>query len=160
MVSGQLERSIHLVSVTARQKLSHTNGALCVAPNRPWCDSLWIVLAYFTDSCLHFFRGQRLCYIISGIQLPAISWMIFSSDFLRCDLCTLPFHIISWHFHPSTGNVSNFVWTHQNIYSSLSFLSLWYQRTFENNLNTKWMISLLFNKRDTSNSPEILCEWA
>lgn len=102
-----------------------------MASNRPWCGSLWIVLAYFTDPCLHSFRGQRLRYIISSIQLPAISWMPFSSDVLRCALCTLPFHIISWHFHPSTGNVSNFVWTHQNTYSSLSFLSLWYQRTFE-----------------------------
>lgn len=115
---------------------------------------------HISHSCLHSFRGQRLRYIISGIQLPAISWMIFSSDFLRCAPCTLPFHIISWHFHPSTGNVSNFVWTHQNTYSNLSFLSLWYQRTFENKLNTKWVISLLLNKRGTSNSPETLCGWA
>lgn len=112
---------------------------------------------HFTDFCLHSFRGHRLHYNIYRIQLPAISWMPFLSDLPRYALCTLPFHIISWHFHPSTGNVSNFVLTHQSRYSRLSFLNLWSQRTFENECNTKPALSLLLKKRDSSNSPEALC---
>lgn len=116
---------------------------LSVAQNRPRCHLLWILLAHFTDSCLHSFRGLGLHFISYRVQLLAISWMPFPSDSLRCALCALPFHSLSWHFHPSTENVSNFVLTHQSRYSCLSFLNLWSRRNFEEELNTKWAGSLL-----------------
>lgn len=133
--------------------------ALSMAQNRPMPGFPWILLVHFTDFCLHSFRGHRLHYIIYRIQLPPVSWLPFSSDLLRLALCTLPFHIISWHFYPSTGNISNFVLIHQSRYSRLSFLNLWSQRTFENELNTKQALSLLLNKRDTFHFLESLCGW-
>lgn len=51
---------------------------------------------------------------------------------------------------------------HQSSESILSFLNLWSQKTFENELNAKWAFSLLLhlNKTYTSNSSKTLCRWA
>lgn len=78
--------------------------------------------------------------------------MPFSSNSLRRALCTLPFHSISWHFHPSTGNAHNFALTHKSRSSRLSFLQLCIHRTFESELNTMQELFLFLSKMDTLHS--------
>lgn len=111
-------------------------------------------MPYFTDSCLRFFGGHRFHYIVDKTQLLAVSCMPFSSNSLRCALCTLPFHIISWHFHPSTGNAYNFVLTHKSRSSRFLFLQLWIHRPFENALNMRQELFLFLSEMDTLHSLE------
>lgn len=114
MVTGQLERSTKCLLI----KQGLVLGSRKISVSTTWF-SVWSIIdngRAHSKSCFcvskapAYFKGHRFQYVIDSTQLQAISLMAFPFYFARW---TLPFHIISWHFHPGAGNVFNFILTHQ-----------------------------------------------
>ena len=110
-----------------------------------------------SDFCLHSFRGHRLHCIIYRIQSPASPGCHFCQTCWGMP-CELYVFIWSADISIQVPEMSLILfWTHQSRHSRLSFLNLWLQRTFENEHNTKWALSLLLKKGDTSSSRDPMC---
>ena len=101
----------------------------------------------FSNFRLHSFRGHRLHYVVYRIQPPASPGCHFCQTCWGMP-CALYLFIWSADISIQVPEMSLILfWTHQSRHSRLSFLNLWFQRTFENERSTKRALSLLLKKR-------------